>query len=367
MRTPSPSLIRLSDHDLIAALARLSRCERSATADLIAHLAELDARRLYRGLGYSSLFVYCTAALRLSEHEAYNRIEAARAARRFPVVLDRLRDGSANLTTVRLLAPHLTAANHEDLLASAFGRGRREVEELLARRFPREPVPPSVRKLPGPAPLPDAPVPEPPVKGSPALQVAPPPPPAPTVQPPPVTSPSRRAVVAPLATDQYKVTFTAKAETCRKLRLAQDLLRHQVPDGDPAEIFDRALSALLEELARKRLGSTSRPRKDRPGTPGSRHIPAAVRRAVWLRDGGRCAFVARSGRRCGEGGFLEFHHVEPYARGGEPAVSNIALRCRSHNAYEAEIDFGPRQAPGATRSGTSRARGPGHPAERLPP
>ena len=129
MTTPGPfSAARLSNEDLIAEVERLARCERDATAQLIAHLAELDARRLYLGAGFSSLFVYCTAALRLSEAEAYNRIEAARAARRFPVIFGLLQDGSVNLTTIRLLAPHLTAENHEELLAGASGGSRREVK-----------------------------------------------------------------------------------------------------------------------------------------------------------------------------------------------------------------------------------------------
>ena len=133
---------------------------------------------------------------------------------------------------------------------------------------------------------------------------------------------------------------------CRKLRLAQDLLRHRIPDGNPAEVFDRALSALLRELARKKLGATRRPRPGRGAAPGSRHIPAEVRRAVWMRDGGRCAFLAKSGLRCSERGFLEFHHAEPHAAGGEATARNISLRCRPHNGYEAELYFGARK-PGA--------------------
>jgi hypothetical protein len=74
---------------------------------------------------------------------------------------------------------------------------------------------------------------------------------------------------------------------------------------------------------------------------GSRHVPAAVRRAVWTRDGGRCAFVSENGRRCTERGFIEFHHTAPYAAGGEATVDSIELRCRAHNLYEGELDFGP--------------------------
>src|SRR3989442_7069877 len=120
MKTNIPS--RLSDTELVAEVSRLAHCERETTAHLIAHLAEFDARGLYLGLGFSSLFSYCTEILRLSEHEAYNRIEAARAARAaraFPLILDMLVEGSLNLTTVRLLAPHLRGDNHEDLLAAA--------------------------------------------------------------------------------------------------------------------------------------------------------------------------------------------------------------------------------------------------------
>lgn len=132
----------LSDAELVAEVKRLAGCEREATAHLVGHLAEFDARRLYLGAGFASLFTYCTEVLQLSEHEAYNRIEAARAARKFPVIRDMLARASLNLTTVRLLAPHLRSDNHEELLAAASGGSKREVEELLARHFPRPGSPP---------------------------------------------------------------------------------------------------------------------------------------------------------------------------------------------------------------------------------
>jgi hypothetical protein len=145
--------------------------------------------------------------------------------------------------------------------------------------------------------------------------------------------------VIPLAPERYKMQLTVSAETHRKLRRAQDLLRHTIPDGDPAEIFDRALTLLVARLEKTKLSATDRPGRGRSVSPGSRHIPAAVRRAVWDRDEGRCAFVGAHGR-CTERGFLEFHHVVPYADGGLATVENIQLRCRAHNAYEAEEYFG---------------------------
>ena len=119
-------------------------------------------------------------------------------------------------------------------------------------------------------------------------------------------------------------------------------MRREIPDGDPATIFDRALDLLIADVERKKLAATQKPRPPRAIAPGSRTIPAHVRRAVAVRDGRRCAFVARDGRHCSERSFLEFHHLRPFAQGGEATVENIALRCRAHNAYEAEVVFGPR-------------------------
>src|SRR5207245_10628064 len=96
-----------------------------------------------------------TDVLKLSEHEAYHRIAAARTARRFPALLRMLAEGSLNLTSVRLLSPHLNEGNQEELLAAASGKSRRALEELLARRFPQPEVASSIRRLPGPRPSPD--------------------------------------------------------------------------------------------------------------------------------------------------------------------------------------------------------------------
>ena len=156
----------------------------------------------------------------------------------------------------------------------------------------------------------------------------------------PVPEPSP-ASIAPLAPERYRIQLTVSRETHDKFRRAQALLRHAVPSGDAAEIFDRAVTLLVDRLERQRFAQAERPRATTQGAAGaSRHIPAAVRRAVWRRDGGCCAFVGTEGR-CGERAFLELHHVEPYAVGGAATVENIELRCRAHNAYEARLFFGP--------------------------
>jgi hypothetical protein len=146
--TTIPSLRDLSDQVLLAEVKRLAVRECQATADLIASLAELDARRLYLGEGCASLFTYCTEVLHLSEHAAYRRIEAARAARRFPLILDRLAEGAITLTAVGLLAPHFTADTHRALLDAARHRSKREIEQLVFHLHPQPDVPASVRRLP---------------------------------------------------------------------------------------------------------------------------------------------------------------------------------------------------------------------------
>src|SRR5262245_25101012 len=150
--THSPLTIpsHLTDVQLVDALKRCVRYERHATASLIAHLAEMDTRLIHLREGCSSLFVYCCEVLGLSESATYKRIEVARAVRRFPVVLDLLSQGRLNLTTARLVAPHLTTENHEELLAAIAGLGKRAVEELIAIRFPKPDVAPLIRKLPTP-------------------------------------------------------------------------------------------------------------------------------------------------------------------------------------------------------------------------
>jgi hypothetical protein len=191
----------------------------------------------------------------------------------------------------------------------------------------------------------------------------------------PLLSRHRPAVVRPLGPARYQIQVTVSADTHAKFRRAQDLLRHAIPNGDPAAVLDRALTVLLDRLERTKCAATGSPRSAGSGKrPQSRRtasldeqptnapqsplegaqesgrkpqreagrrprtIPANVRRVVWARDGGQCTFVGSSGR-CVERGFLEFHHRVPYAAGGATTTGNVALLCRAHNAHAAGLDF----------------------------
>ncbi len=120
-------------------------------------------------------------------------------------------------------------------------------------------------------------------------------------------------------------------------------MRSSVPDGDLAKIIDLAVSEKLERLESKRFARTSRPRKilaQTDTTPRSRYIPAAVRRVVDERDGGRRTYGEERGRRCSERHDLEYHHRFPFARGGDHSPAVISLMCRAHNILLAELDYG---------------------------
>ena len=320
-------------------MKQLAGDERRATVALLTALIEFDRRKLYLREGASSLFVYCTTVLHLGEHAAINRIEAARAAARWPAILAQLAAGALNLSTVRLLAPHLTDANVEGLIRDAAYKSKRRVEEIVAVLRPRADVPSTVRKLPVKA---HAPATRQPLGDMVATVDATPP----TTTVPIVTNAPpafrvavlARPAVTPLAPERFKVQFTFGRESHDRLRRIQDLMRHAVPNGDLAAIFDRALVLLLADLEKRKLARTEHPKRAPAPRDGSRHIPAAVKREVWRRDAGQCAFVGHAGR-CAERGFLEFHHVFPFVDRGAATVENIQLRCRAHNAYEASLLF----------------------------
>jgi hypothetical protein len=355
----------MTDDELVASIAMLTGRARDATSALVAHLVELERRGLLHALGFRTLYGYCRTILHLSEHESYNRMEAAGVARRFPVVLPMLAEGLLHLTAVSLLGPHLEDENHLALLGGSIHKSKREVEALLARWFPKAETAASIRKLPASHSVVVANTNDAEAGsddrvmfggestgglnggrdggngGGNGLVLATP---ASAPSRGAFVTPPRRAELTPVAAERYQVKFTASEAMINRLREAQELLSHSVPSGDLAEIFDQALIALLEKAARRKYAATSNPRTGRATAPSSRNVPAAVERQVWTRDGGRCAFVASGGRRCEERRFIEFHHLKPWAAGGPATAENIALRCRAHNAYEAEVYFGPIRA-----------------------
>jgi 5-methylcytosine-specific restriction endonuclease McrA len=333
-------LVHLSNDALLRDLTTLVARDRVLTAVLLAHLAEVDERRLYVPAGFPSMHAYCVGELHFSDDAAYNRITAARAARRFPALFDAVADGRLHVTGVRLIAPALNSENVAELMALAAHRSKPEIERLLARRFGR-PEPPTATIVrapefqaprvsgltPGPLPaaldFPPELVPE---------RVAP------ASKDPNELVPERVEVAAAIE-EHFRLHVTIDRKTHDKLRYVQELLGHAIPSGDVALILDRALDALIAQVERRKFGAVRKPRAARPSM-SKRHIPSAVRREVWHRDGGRCTFVSDSGHRCGSRRRLEYDHVDPVARGGKATTDRVRLRCHVHNQHEADRAFG---------------------------
>jgi hypothetical protein len=347
---------KLTDQDLVAEVQRLARLEQRAAAALVAHLVELDRRQLFVPAGYKSLFVYCVEALQLSEDAAQTRIIAARAGRQFPLVLELLASGALHLTAVRLLAPHLTAENHREALEAARHKTKREVELLVARIAPRPDVPAVVRKLPAPKTTP-APAAELPLRPAAACEAP--------VRPP---SKATRPVVEPLSPARFMVRFTVGEDFQGKLTRAQELLGRRVAPGDLEAVFGKALELLVQKLEKEKNGATDRPRKNSQATKtGSRHIPAELRRVVVAKDAGQCTYVGLDGRRCTARSDLELHHIIAHALGGPTTLDNLTLRCRAHNRWQAEQDFGPWPDPQIARESTPSYGGADQRADRRSP
>jgi hypothetical protein len=285
-------LAAISDDELLRRLVDLVRQSRRVESDLVAHIAEVERRRLYAREASPSMFVYCTQVLRLSEAEAYARITVARASREHPMLLDMLTDGRLHLTGVARLAPHLTPENRGELLERATHKSRRQIEELIADIAPRPDAAALMRRLPErrdlaaqavPAgagatatlarpqlcldrvergaltltPDPDSdmasadPAPgeaEATQQAATSVQASAAVPPAEVVGRPAVAQSTAvvhtrgPADIQPLGRARYKVQFTASAELHDKLERLRALMRSQVPDGDLAVIIDMATS-----------------------------------------------------------------------------------------------------------------------------
>ena len=397
-------LVGLGNSELLAGLSELVRRGNELTAQVLAHLVEVEQRMLHLELGFSSLFSYCLEALEMSEGSAGRRVTAARLCRQFPDIFERVAGGALHLCSLCALAPHLTAENAPELLEACRGKTRRQVEELLAIRFPRPDVREQIRRLP-----PRVQVPVEVVQALPAvtrtMQTALPTqvgkeslPPAATLdggrvsaQTTPAPTPAvahgshrRTPEIQPLSADRFGVHFTADAELRDLIERARALARHRLPNGNLAELVKLMATSFVRQEEKRRfgIGAVSRrmktdktdktdktepnrarrtgsrtppggasglPRESKAATQEAagvprrkcrRYVSARVRREIHARDEGQCAFVSAAGRRCEAKALLEFDHRQPFARFGAADVQNLRLLCKAHNLLHARNCFG---------------------------
>jgi hypothetical protein len=405
----------LSADELMATTRMLVWKSNVIEADLLVHLGEIDERKLYLERAYRSMHEFCVESLGFSEDAAYNRIAVARAARRFPAILESIRSGDVHLFGMRLLAPYLTEPNHEQLLKRAAGKSKAEMTELIASIAPRPAVPATIRKMPV---LPNGSIPQTGNSETAASSSARPIADATTQEEGPSraasgatgapgdadgvtapgsitspvngsgTSPDARAntvptrhrpVIEPLSSETFRIQFTATRSVRDKLRQAQDLLAHSVAPGDLNAVFEHALDAIIDKLKKRRfaVGVAPRPARKPAEQPSgaadavasskkqdrspSRYIPSWMKRAIYQRDGGRCTYVdVATGRRCTSTRTLEYDHVNGFAIVKVHNVDDITLRCRAHNMHRARQMYGSeliekKRADRAARSETRRS------------
>ena len=367
-------LDHLSDRELIASLGGVLQAQHQTLGDLVAHLGEVEERRLHLEAAHPSLFDYCVSRLHMSEDEACRRIELARLARRFPALFPLIAAGELTLSVALLLKPVITPENNFELIAAVRGKTIRQARETLAALFPSPDVPPRIRKLPEPLPRAPAPTIETALPVAPSSQTEstrkalPPAAPARPLatgeattqhQTPELllTPPSPRSRIEPIAAQRYKVQFTADASLKEKLEIARDLLRHSYPDGDLAPIVSRALDLLITDLKRARFGVGARPKAahrrparanpapataaaTEPEGSNDSHVSRATRRAVVDRDGLACSWVGDNGKRCESRAWLELDHQQPRGKGGDSGPANIRILCHAHNQLAAERAYG---------------------------
>ncbi|BDG01971.1 HNH endonuclease [Anaeromyxobacter oryzae] len=332
-------------------LSELLRREHHAMAAFLVALADFDAKRLWAELGYPSLFTYLNRELGLSKSAAFYRKTAAELIQRFPELVEPLEDGKLCLSTVGELAQVLTPENRYEVIPRFLHLSKQEARSVVAElkpveRPPRREVVTTVRVAAAAPPVRD---PEPAAVlelGAPATAcVIAPGSPAELVDAKVATrtvnAPISRTTpptFEPLTADLRRMHLTVTKRFEAKVADAGDALSHSHPGASTEVILEAALDLLLDR-AEKRKGLVEKPRREkRPSRPD--HIPAEVKRAVWVRDGGCCRWALENGGVCGSRHRLQYDHIQPKALGGKSTIDNVRLLCARHNLLAARKIFG---------------------------
>ncbi len=358
----------LSSSALTARLYEIRKSERGLLVEFLGCLAELERRNVIVELGFATTFEFCTDHLGLTRGSAFRRTKAARLLGRFPVIAEYLTDGRLNLTNLVELRDVLDESNVVELLDRASGRTEEEVKRLVVALRPQPAQADLFRRLPsrqppadlfGSAPAWQATIENssqslgpdrvegnhadsaPPVRTmEPMLRLpeptpaceAPRPPGRPSAQRPP------QGRLEPIAPQRHVLRVTVSDEFAADLQAVKQELSHKLPCGDLEEVLHECIRVTLETLRRRRRGA-GKATTSKPPPKDSRYIPAAIRKAVWERDGGQCAFVG-NGRRCTSRHRVQVHHHDPFGKKGPATLENLSLRCQIHNLHAAEKDYG---------------------------
>ncbi len=288
----------LTNAELCERLRDLVGRDNDITADIIECLAQMLERQLHLAMGFSSLHDFCVERFGFSHDVAWKRVRVARLATRHPEVIELLRQGRISVSGLVSIAPH--ADDRPDLIEKAVDKSSRAIEAMVAGEKP------------------DA------------------------------LSPRGHSSAKPVGPQTFKLEVVVNEEQLEKIQAVRGLLRNRNPEGDLAAIIELAMDVLIAKIEKQKFSAGARPR--RPGRAATTGVPAAVRREVYARDGGRCAYVGDDGRRCNSRESVEYDHIVPAAEGGPATVENGRLLCEPHNKFAA------RQHLGAARVEAAKAR-----------
>ncbi|HEY3665177.1 MAG TPA: HNH endonuclease signature motif containing protein [Polyangiaceae bacterium] len=308
--------------ELLAGLSQLVQRGNQLTAEVLAHLAELEERRLHLQLGFASLFIYCVEALGLSEGAAGRRVAAARVCRRFPEAFELVARGDLHLSALCGLAPHLNPQNASELFTVCRRKTRRQVDELIAARFPKPDVREQIRRLPVsgrvPAAVNDLGIQAPRETcdeagakanvGSQGHEV-------PTnetaeiaedallgveaelaVDRAPPAAPARHREIEALSGDRFGVHFTADTELRELIERARALASHRLPKNDLPSLMRLVLASFVKHEEARRFAVGRKPRRMKADSthanaPLSRATPPGEAPAAITSAGGKTVLV----------------------------------------------------------------------------
>ena len=304
------NLKNISDSELLSATRRLVQEERRLTLEILHHLREIDRRRLYAELKFSSLFDYCVKELGYAGGSAQRRIDSMRLLRELPEIEERIEAGTLNLS---LISQACKFFRHEEVRSP---EAKREVIEAITDKSCREAERELVSRAKEPAKL----IPE---------------------------------KVRQISASHSELKLVVDQELLDQLEELKGLLGHQIPGASLTDLIRYSASLALKKhrvkppkhpLPTPAVESPTKPESAPLAKSPERHPrkpTAEMRRQVWHRDGGRCTYSnPQTGQRCGSTYALEPDHRVPYAQGGPTTVENLRLRCRAHNQYAAIQSFG---------------------------
>ncbi len=324
------NLKSFSNRELHEKVLTLSTEERRITLEVLWHLKEVEARRLYAERGHSSLFEYVTRELNYSEGSAQRRISAMRALRDLPELAEHVESGNLKVTQLAQAqsffrselksGKRYTLSEKREVITETIGKSSRETEALFASINPEY---------------------------------------------------AERDRIRAISENKTQITFTADEILMKDIQAIRDRFAHQIPAG-------ASLAEVIQFMAKIVLGSTvekkanfrqpvhenlpslenlpalkklpflknlpaqemhSTKETSLPPAPKvrSRYIPIRVKREVWNRDQGRCTFVSPiNGRKCLSRHRLQVDHIKPYFMGGASNDSKgLRLLCFAHNQLEA--------------------------------